>query len=373
MVFLASGIGLMITMILAELFFLKNIKKEDLPWNEIMMNINSGHVFLWLFRGLEAVMYVWVLRNLSLDLFSNWHIVPLTIFGFLAWDFCYYWSHRMHHTLPFLWSVHVVHHQAEHFSLSMAIRNSWFSPLTSFPFFATLAIIGIPFEVFFSVMGLNYFIQFYNHNGVVGKSGWLEKFMITPAHHRVHHGCNGIYIDKNHGGSLCIWDKMFGTFQEEIPEIPIEYGLKNAPTHVNPFWGNMLPILEFLKLDRLFHKTENKRLKKYSTFYLFSGTLSLFAVFIVYIFFEGEWSFTQMTSLFLLLLSGTIALGSMASGSHGALWFWIGITAVLFPLYTWWYSLTTASVGIFLPFLLLIIHGILGLKELSIKKNSKVT
>ncbi len=363
MTFLASGIGLMISMILAEMFFLQNIKKEDLPWNELMTNINSGHVFMWLFRGLEGVMYVYVLRNFTFDLFTGWHLVPLTIFGYILWDFLYYWSHRMHHTLPFLWNVHVVHHQAEHFSLSMAIRNSWFSPFTSFPFFAVLAILGLPFEVFFSIAGLNYFIQFYNHNAVVGKSGFLEKFMITPAHHRVHHGCNDMYIDKNHGGSLVIWDKMFGTFQEELPEVPIQYGLKDAPMIYNPFWANISPFFKYLKLDKLFSSKEITEKVEYRRTYLFSGTLSLFGVFILYIFFEGNWDFTQMTSLFFLLLSGTIVLGSMANGSRNALWFWIGIMGVLLPIWVWYFGDTIDSLQIWVPLVLLSVHGWFGMRE----------
>ena len=215
MINLLIGTTLLLILILMEIVFLKVVKEEEIPWREVLLNINSGHILLWINRGWILLAYYYIWQNLGFQWIAAWPVWGQWLFTFFAWDFCYYWSHRMHHTVPLLWNVHSIHHQGEHYSLSLGIRNSWFQSLTSFPFFVILSIIGVPIELFIGVSGIHYFIQFYNHNRIVKKSGFLEYFMITPSHHRVHHGSNPEYLNRNHGGTFVFWDKLFGTFQVE--------------------------------------------------------------------------------------------------------------------------------------------------------------
>ncbi len=132
--------------------------------------------------------------------------------------------------LGFLWAIHAVHHEGEHFNLSLGVRNAWLSSLTSLPFFVPLALLGVTPEMFVAVSALHYSVQFYNHCGLVGRSGVLDRFMVTTANHRVHHGCNPEYIDRNFGGTLLLWDKLFGTYQRALADVPIRYGV-HRPTH----------------------------------------------------------------------------------------------------------------------------------------------
>ena len=230
------------------MFFLAKIEKRELPWKEVVANINSGHIIMWAARMVILIRYKYFSANWSLELFNELPLLVQFIIALFAWDICFYWSHRTHHTLKFLWRIHGVHHQAEHFNLSLGIRNSWYQSLTSFPFFIILAVIGVSFEQFRMVSSIHYFIQFFNHNAIIGKTGILEYVLMTPSHHRVHHGKNDVYINKNHGGTFIFWGKMFGTFQREREDIEIKFGTTDNVNPNNPFWANMLPILSFLKI-----------------------------------------------------------------------------------------------------------------------------
>jgi sterol desaturase/sphingolipid hydroxylase (fatty acid hydroxylase superfamily) len=211
------------------------------PWLEVLANLHSGQTLMWFFRGVELSVYAWVYTQMSLGLLDFLPTWLLWILAFIAWDFCFYWLHRLHHKIPLLWKIHAVHHQGERFDLSLGVRNAWLSSLGSIPFFVGLAWIGIPLEVFVSVAALHYFVQFYNHNGLVKSSGLLESFMVTPSLHRVHHGMNPRYLDRNFGGTLNIWDRFFGTRQIEIPEDPPRFGVKQSVRSYNPGWQNLCP------------------------------------------------------------------------------------------------------------------------------------
>jgi len=155
---------------------------------------------------------------------------------FIAWDFCYYWAHRISHEVNLMWSAHVVHHQSEEYNLTVALRQSWFQGVWTAPFYLPLALIGFsPMDVVF-VSGINLIYQFWIHTEIVNKMGFLELFMNTPSHHRVHHGRNPKYIDKNHAGVFIIWDRMFGTFQKE--EEKPTYGITTPVNSWNPIWAN---------------------------------------------------------------------------------------------------------------------------------------
>jgi len=147
-------------------------------------------------------------------------------------DFAFYWYHRCHHEVRFLWAAHVNHHSSERFNLSTALRQSWTSPLTSVPFFAPLMLLGFEPSMFFAVALINLFYQYWVHTELVGRLGFMEAVMVTPSHHRVHHGAQGRYLDRNHGGIFILWDRLFGTFEPE--SIPVVYGLTKNITTYNP-------------------------------------------------------------------------------------------------------------------------------------------
>ncbi len=155
---------------------------------------------------------------------------------FLLTDFTYYWAHRMSHEINLFWGGHVVHHQSEEYNLSVALRQSSFQVVWTFAFSLPIALLGFDTIDFLLISALNTLYQFWIHTETINKMGWFEYIFNTPSHHRVHHGRNPKYIDKNHAGSLIIWDKMFGTFQAE-EERPV-YGITKPINSWNPVWAN---------------------------------------------------------------------------------------------------------------------------------------
>ena len=140
MVNLFLAILLLLLLVLVEILYIKYIEKEPIPWREIIFNLNSSHIMTWVGRGIELISFDFVLRHAGLGLVTELPVMAQWIFTLFAWDLCFYWMHIWHHKFPFLWAVHVVHHEGEHFSLSLGIRNSWYSSLTALPFFLPLAI-----------------------------------------------------------------------------------------------------------------------------------------------------------------------------------------------------------------------------------------
>jgi sterol desaturase/sphingolipid hydroxylase (fatty acid hydroxylase superfamily) len=163
---------------------------------------------------------------------------------FVAQDFLYYFFHRAHHRVRWMWCSHVVHHSSERLNLSTAFRQSLTYPLSGmWLFWLPLAWLGFGPDWVILIVGLNLAFQFFVHTEVVGKLGVLELVFNTPSHHRVHHGKNPQYIDRNYAGVLIIWDKLFGTFVEE-QEAP-QYGIVRQVKSHNPItltfheWGAM--------------------------------------------------------------------------------------------------------------------------------------
>jgi sterol desaturase/sphingolipid hydroxylase (fatty acid hydroxylase superfamily) len=186
-------------------------------------------------KVLGVGVYGIIFENLAfLSLERTW-IYWLTLF--LLVDFAYYWAHRMSHEVNLFWGGHVVHHQSEEYNLSVALRQSSIQVVWTFAFNLPIALLGFETKDFVFVAALNTLYQFWIHTETIGKLGWLEYVFNTPSHHRVHHGRNPKYIDKNHAGSLIIWDKMFGTFQAE-EERPT-YGITKPINSWNAIWANM--------------------------------------------------------------------------------------------------------------------------------------
>lgn len=152
-------------------------------------------------------------------------------------DFAYYWAHRMSHEINLFWGGHVVHHQSEDYNLSVALRQSSLQIVWTFAFNLPLALIGFRTLDFALISALNTLYQFWIHTETINRMGWFEYVFNTPSHHRVHHGRNPRYIDKNHAGMFILWDKLFGTFQPE-EERPV-YGITRPINSWNPLWANM--------------------------------------------------------------------------------------------------------------------------------------
>jgi alkylglycerol monooxygenase len=167
------------------------------------------------------------------------------LFLFLLVDFAYYWAHRMSHEVNLFWGGHVVHHQSEEYNLSVALRQSSLQVVWTFAFNLPIALLGFKTGDFVLVSALNTLYQFWIHTETISKMGWFEYIFNTPSHHRVHHGRNPKYIDKNHAGSLIIWDKMFGTFQKE-EERPT-YGITKPINSWNALWANVSHYSEMFK------------------------------------------------------------------------------------------------------------------------------
>jgi sterol desaturase/sphingolipid hydroxylase (fatty acid hydroxylase superfamily) len=154
------------------------------------------------------------------------------IVAFFAVDFVYYWWHRLSHEVNVLWAVHVVHHQSEDYNLAVALRQAVLSVWTIWPLHLPLALIGVPPVVYVVMDSFSTLYQFWIHTELVGKLGWFELLFNTPAQHRVHHAINPRYLDKNYAATLCIWDRLFGTFEEE-KEQPV-YGLVKPLASFDP-------------------------------------------------------------------------------------------------------------------------------------------
>jgi alkylglycerol monooxygenase len=175
---------------------------------------------------------------------------------FLLVDLAYYWAHRLSHEINLFWGGHVVHHQSEEYNLSVALRQSSFQVIWTFGFSLPLAFLGFDTLDFALISALNTLYQFWIHTETINKMGWFEYIFNTPSHHRVHHGRNPKYIDKNHAGSLIIWDKMFGTFQAE-EERPT-YGITKPLNSWNAVWANFNHYAEMSKELKLIPSWSDK-------------------------------------------------------------------------------------------------------------------
>jgi alkylglycerol monooxygenase len=179
--------------------------------------------------------YKYVFDNFRLFDFPQ--TIWVWILLFIGVDFFYYWFHRMSHQINALWAAHIVHHQSEEYNLTVALRQSWFQSWFSWVFYLPLAFFGFDPIMFLTLSAFNTLYQFWIHTRAIKSMGFLEHILNTPSHHRVHHGSNPKYIDKNHAGSLIIWDKMFGTFQKEEEEV--YYGITTPLASWNPVWANV--------------------------------------------------------------------------------------------------------------------------------------
>ncbi len=191
--------------------------------NDSVASISMGIGYLaiaTLYKVVFVGAYMLAYKYRVVDIGSFWWVWPIAVVG---QDFCFYWFHRAGHEVRLGWAAHVNHHSSDHYNYSTALRQSWTEHLFGPLFWAPLALIGVPVEVLIAVESVNLLYQYWLHTELVGSLGPFGWIFNTPSFHRVHHGKNLQYLDKNYAGMFIIWDRMFGTFEPEIA--PVEYGI----------------------------------------------------------------------------------------------------------------------------------------------------
>ena len=188
------------------------------------------------FIGIAA--YAWVFERIALfpdaDVWNHWYG---WLGALLLYDLCYYWLHRAGHEVAVFWAAHVVHHQSQEYNLSTALRQTSSGGLLGWLFYLPLALLGVPPLLFGIVALVDLLYQFWVHTEHVGKLGWFDRVFCSPSNHRVHHAVNDGYVDRNYGGILVVWDRLFGTFQEE--DARCVYGTRAPLNSWDPLWANL--------------------------------------------------------------------------------------------------------------------------------------
>ncbi|SDR05024.1 sterol desaturase family protein [Flagellimonas zhangzhouensis] len=236
-----------IGLVLVEILYGRFVKNQKHNVMDTVSSLSSGLTNVVkdsLGLVLILVSYPFLLEHLALlEIKSTWLV---WVVAFIALDFAGYWNHRLSHHINFFWNQHVIHHSSEEFNLACALRQ----PISNLlGYYALLlipaAVLGVPEKVIAILAPIHLFAQFWYHTQHIGKMGWLEYVIVTPSQHRVHHAINKEYIDKNLGQIFCVWDRMFGTFQEELDEVPPQYGVLKPAETWNPI------IINFQHLWRL--------------------------------------------------------------------------------------------------------------------------
>lgn len=235
------AIPLFFALILLELWLDWRKQKLTYRFNDALNSLNLGmmsQITAVALKTIQISFYVLIYQNISpiqLGLDSMW----VWAFAFIAYDFSYYWFHRMSHEINVLWAGHVVHHQSEEYNLTTALRQTS-GGFFGFMFYLPMALIGIDPYMLVTVGSLNLIYQFWVHTRHINRMpAWYEAIFVTPSHHRVHHAQNPLYMNKNHGGVFILWDKWFGTFQAELDNEPVIFGITKPLASWNPIWANI--------------------------------------------------------------------------------------------------------------------------------------
>jgi sterol desaturase/sphingolipid hydroxylase (fatty acid hydroxylase superfamily) len=223
----------------------QGMPRRDYEWRDGWTSVLSGVVapLAWIPINLTtyaAASVLWDYRLFDLGTgFWTWALI------LIGWDFSFYWQHRLEHEVRLFWGGHVTHHSSRYFNYSTALRQSW-TPWTGPLIYSWWALVGVRPEMIFIAGGWNLFYQFWLHTETVGRlPAWMEAWLNTPSHHRVHHGTNPRYLDKNYAGALIIWDRLFGTFEPESE--PVTYGLTKNVGSFNLFWVQLHEYVAMLR------------------------------------------------------------------------------------------------------------------------------
>jgi alkylglycerol monooxygenase len=248
--YILLAVPFFLVMILLEVLITRQQRLSFYRFNDAIVDLSCGIGQQILGFFIKAAIFAFY--TLMYDRFALWQWSAKSpwcwLVAFLAVDFAYYWWHRLSHEVNFLWAIHVVHHQSEDYNFAVGLRQAWFSGISNIPFQLPLVLLGISPIVLLTTFSLNVLYQFWIHTRAIGKLGWIETIVNTPSHHRVHHGRNDKYLDKNYSGVFICWDKWFGSFQEEEEE-PL-YGTVKVYGSWNPLWANFHYWVELLQLSR---------------------------------------------------------------------------------------------------------------------------
>ncbi len=225
-----------LVLVLLEKLYGWYFKQEQFRAMDMLSSLSSGYtntVKDLLKIGISLLSYEWMVNHWAV--FEIKSSLLVYIIAFVALDFAGYIGHAINHKVNFFWNQHLIHHSSEEFNLACALRQSISGLINFFAIFLLpAALLGVPAQIIYFIAPIHLFAQFWYHTVHIGKLGWLEKIIVTPSHHRVHHAINPVYIDKNHGQIFIVWDKMFGTFQEELPNVPPVYGITTPVSTWNP-------------------------------------------------------------------------------------------------------------------------------------------
>lgn len=246
---LLYAIPFFVGLVLIEILYGYFVKDQQHHVMDTVSSLSSGLTNIIkdsLGLALVLVSYPVLVENLAFFKIEATWLVWLV--AFLAIDFAGYWNHRLSHHVNIFWNQHVIHHSSEEFNLACALRQSISNLIGYFSvLLIPAALVGVPNEVIAILAPIHLFAQFWYHTQHIGKMGWFEYVIVTPSQHRVHHAINPEYIDKNLGQILCVWDRMFGTFQEELSAVPPQYGVLKPAATWNPILINFQHIWRLAK------------------------------------------------------------------------------------------------------------------------------
>ena len=240
---LAFAVPLFTGLMLLEYYLSRKKEKALFHFNEAVANLNVGiaeRLSDLFTAGLFYFFFAWINRHWALFVIRPGLFTWILLFLFT--DLLWYWYHRLGHEVNILWSAHVVHHQSEDFNYTVSARITFFQAAARCLFWAILPLIGFPAPMITIFLLIHGTYPFFTHTQLIGRLGWLEYFLVTPSHHRVHHSSNPAYLDKNYGDVLIIWDKLFGTFAKEEEE-PV-YGLTKPLDSYSFLWQHFHFMLE---------------------------------------------------------------------------------------------------------------------------------
>ena len=235
-----SAIPFLLLLILLELGYGYMRGRNTYRLNDTINSLSMGSLSrlqALVILGASASIYEFVVVELQLTQLSE-QSTWVWISALVLYDFAYYWKHRWGHEVALFWGAHVAHHQSEDFNLGTALRQTSMD-FYGFLFYLPFFLLGYPSEVLFTVVSLNLIYQFWVHTEHIPKLGPIEWVFVTPSNHRVHHGRNALYVDRNYGGVFIIWDRIFGTFQDELEAEPVSFGLRKPLNSWNPLWANV--------------------------------------------------------------------------------------------------------------------------------------
>ena len=231
----AIGAPIVLFLILIEVLFSSFYNKSLYKKNDTLctMGLLTGNILMvFALKGITLAFHFYLFQFKFFDLSTLMPIWALWILTFVMIDLVFYFYHRISHRVNFLWAIHMSHHSSEEMNFAVSFRQAWFGPISKLPFFMILPLIGFD-PTLIAVAGvISTLWGIVGHTQIIGKLGPLEWVFNTPSHHRVHHGSNNQYIDKNYGNLLIVWDRMFGTFEPEVE--PVKFGLVNNVNTFNP-------------------------------------------------------------------------------------------------------------------------------------------